>query len=124
MDGHFEYHKKELIVGTSGGWGLQGNVIKELYSMDVMQEGVLMFTSLKVTKSADYLRRSAELIRSHSGLQNIPNRNGWKGSVVLDHSGPRLVNVIPASCRRVSQEWYVTPEFLALVASFCDIRTT
>ena len=120
---HFGYHKKELIVGASARRGRQGSVIVHMHRADKMRKGVLAMTGVTAMPSSNYFKRSAELIRSHAGVANIPNWNGWEGVVVLDHNGPRLANSLTTEDLRISKTWYATREFLMLVCSFCDLRT-
>ena len=70
-----------------------------------------------------YLKRSAELIKTHVGVGGLPNRNGCRGVTLLDHDGPKTVSVKSTAGVPISDTWRATQEFIGLVASFCDSRT-
>ncbi len=120
---HYQYHKEEIILGGLKHSPQLASAITHMHRQDSVRESICEMTASTITTPLHYLNRSAELIRSHSGVNNVPNQNGWKGVVLLEHDGPRLVNTLPENHVRISRHWYATPGFLMIVASFCDIRS-
>eukprot|EP00973_Karenia_brevis_P068620 9542118-Karenia_brevis.AAC.1 len=74
---HWRYHKKSPFLG-SGVNGMQWNVIYNMYLFNEIRGNVSELFSSRSPSPMEYFKASAESIRQHASLDNIPNRKGWQ----------------------------------------------